>query len=161
MLIRSDPSPDAARPRVEPRSYLALTPRLSAGEITPRDVLDGCLAAIARLDPGIGAFVRLATDNARRAADAATARWRAGQPLSPIDGMPVAIKDIVETIDMPTGQGSPLWEGTATRRDSASVHALREAGAVVLGKVSTTEFAAGTPFARTCNPHDPTRTPGG
>jgi Asp-tRNA(Asn)/Glu-tRNA(Gln) amidotransferase A subunit family amidase len=161
MRNTSDPSSDRARARFEPRSYLALTPKLRAGAITPRDVLDGCLSAIERLDPGIGAFVRLATDSARRAADAATERWRSGQPLSPIDGMPVAVKDIVETIDMPTGQGSPLWEGTATRRDSASVHALREAGAVVLGKTTTTEFAAGAPFARTCNPHDPTRTPGG
>ena len=121
MRIRPDPSPDAARATVEPRSYLALTPRLSAGEVTPRDVLDGCLSAIERLDPGIGAFVRLATDNARRAADAATERWRGGRPLSPIDGMPVAVKDIIETIDMPTGQGSPLWEGTTTRRDSTGL----------------------------------------
>ena len=161
MRTTPDPSPDAARATGELRSYLALTPKLRAGEITPRDVLEGCLSAIGRLDPAIGAFVHVATENSRRAADAATERWRGGRPLSPIDGMPVAVKDIIETFDMPTGQGSPLWEGTATRRDSAAVHALREAGAVVLGKVTTTEFAAGTPFARTCNPHDPTRTPGG
>ncbi|MSO67379.1 MAG: hypothetical protein EXQ82_06120 [Pseudolabrys sp.] len=47
--------------------------------------------------------------------------------------MPIAIKDIIETADMPTGQGSPLWEAQDTRRDSASVHALREAGAVIIG----------------------------
>src|SRR5262245_3479098 len=111
MQTAPNPSPDGARARVEPRPYLALTSKLSAGEITPRAVLEGCLSAIERLDPTIGAFVRLSTDNARRAADASAARWRAGQPLSPIDGMPIAVKDIIETIDMPTGQGSPLWEG--------------------------------------------------
>ena len=75
--------------------------------------------------------------------------------------MPVAIKDIIETADMPTGQGSPLWEGQESRRDSASVHALREAGAIILGKTTTTEFAATHPWHKTQNPHDRKRTPGG
>src|SRR5882672_3071786 len=75
--------------------------------------------------------------------------------------MPIAVKDIIETIDMRTGQGSPLWDGSVTRRDSASVHALREAGAIILGKVTTTEFASSESFASTSNPHDATRTPGG
>jgi len=145
-----------------PRSYLSLTPELRSGRVTPRDVLEACLDAIARLDPTIGAFVQLAERGTmHKVADAATERWRSGQPLSPIDGMPIAVKDIVETIDMPTGQGSPLWEGTRTRRDSASVCALREAGAIIVGKVTTTEFAAADTFAATSNPHDPTRTPGG
>jgi Asp-tRNA(Asn)/Glu-tRNA(Gln) amidotransferase A subunit family amidase len=75
--------------------------------------------------------------------------------------MPVAIKDIIETADMPTGQGSPMWEGTDWKRDSASVHALREAGAVIIGKTTTTEFAASHPWHKTQNPHDGKRTPGG
>ena len=100
-------------------------------------------------------------DGAIAAADASTARWRDGKPLSPIDGMPIAIKDIIETADMPTGQGSPLWEGTDSKRDSASVHALREAGAIIIGKTTTTEFAATHPWHKTQNPHDATRTPGG
>src|SRR5919201_403390 len=161
MRTTPDPSPDAARATGGLRSYLALTPKLRAGEITPRDVLEGCLSAIERLDPAIGAFVHVATENSRRAADGAPARGRGGRPLSPIDGMPVAVKDIIETIDMPTGQGSPLWEGFVTRRDAASVRALREAGAIILGKATTTEFAASATFAGTRNPHDATRTPGG
>src|SRR4051812_15322132 len=100
MHTTPDPSPDAARTTAKSRSYLALTSKLSAGEITPRDVVERCLSAIERLDPEIGAFIQLATDNARRAADAATERWRSGRPRSPIDGMPIAIKDIIETIDM-------------------------------------------------------------
>ena len=143
------------------RGYVALAVDLRAGKTTPRAYLDECLKRIAELDDSIGAFVTLNKDGALKAADASAARWRAGKPLSPIDGMPIAIKDIIETADMPTGQGSPLWEGQESRRDSASVHALREAGAIILGKTTTTEFAATHPWHKTQNPHDPKRTPGG
>src|SRR4051812_1269594 len=74
--------------------------------------------------------------------------------------MPLGIKDIIETIDMPTEQGSPLFVGCRTGRDAASVAALREAGAVILGKEVTTEFAATEPRG-TRNPWDTERTPGG
>ena len=137
------------------RGYVALAVDLRAGKTTPRAYLDECLKRIAELDRGIGAFVTLNKDGAIKAADASTARWRAGKPLSPIDGMPIAIKDIIETADMPTGQGSPMWEGQESRRDSASVHALREAGAIIIGKTTTTEFAATHPWHKTQNPHDP------
>jgi len=143
------------------RGYVALAGDLRAGKATPRAYLDECLKRIAELDGTIGAFVVLNKDGATKAADASTARWREGKPLSPIDGMPVAIKDIIETADMPTSQGSPLWEGTDWKRDSAAVHALREAGAVIIGKTTTTEFAATHPFHKTQNPHDGRRTPGG
>src|ERR1700675_607189 len=112
--------------------YVALAKQFRSGATTPRSFLDSCLDAITRLDPKVGAFLALNIEGARRVADESTVRWRAGKPLSAIDGMPIGIKDIIETIDMPTGQGSPLWKGTMTRRDSASVHALREAGAVIL-----------------------------
>ena len=104
--------------------------------------------------------MHLNLEGARVAADQATARWRDGKPLSPIDGMPIGIKDIIETIDMPTEQGSPLFVGWRTERDAASVVALREAGAVIVGKTVTTEFAATEPRG-TRNPHDLRRTPGG
>ena len=143
------------------RGYVALAAELRAGKITPRGYLDECLKRIAELDPGIGAFVTLNKSGATKAADASSARWREGKPLSPIDGMPIAIKDIIETADMPTGQGSPMWEGQESRRDSASVHALREAGAIILGKTTTTEFASTHPWHKTKNPHEPARTPGG
>jgi Asp-tRNA(Asn)/Glu-tRNA(Gln) amidotransferase A subunit family amidase len=146
---------------IKPRPFVALAKKFRSGETSPRAFLDSCLDAIAQLDPAIGAFLALNVEGARRMADEATTRWRSGKPLSPIDGMPIGIKDIIETIDMPTGQGSPLWKGTMTRRDSASVHALREAGAIILGKTSTTEFAASEPWPGTCNPHDHARTPGG
>ena len=111
-------------------------------------------------EPTVGAFVCHDIASARAAADRSAARWRDGRPLSPIDGMPLGIKDIIETADMPTEQGSPLFVGWRTGRDAASVAALREAGAVILGKVVTTEFAATEPRG-TRNPWDRERTPGG
>jgi len=87
-------------------------------------------------------------------------RWRDNKPVSAIDGMPIGIKDIIETADMPTGMGSPLFDGWSSGRDAAAVVALREAGAVILGKTVTTEFAATEPRG-TRNPWDPGRTPGG
>ncbi len=106
------------------------------------------------------AFEYLDLASARKAADASTARYRAGKPLSSIDGMPVGVKDIIETADMPTGMGSPLFAGYRSGRDAASVVALREAGAVIVGKTVTTEFAATVP-GKTHNPWDLARTPGG
>jgi Asp-tRNA(Asn)/Glu-tRNA(Gln) amidotransferase A subunit family amidase len=143
------------------RGYIALASEFRAGRSSARAYLDETLARIAELDAEIGAFTALNKEGAISAADASSARWRNGRPLSPIDGMPVVIKDIIETADMPTGQGSLLFEGHQSRRDSASVHALREAGAVVIGKTTTTEFASTHPWHTTKNPHDRTRTPGG
>jgi Asp-tRNA(Asn)/Glu-tRNA(Gln) amidotransferase A subunit family amidase len=143
------------------QSYLSLTERFRAGETTPTQELEARLARLDQLEPRLKAFVHVAREAARAVAVASTERWRKGVPLSPIDGMPLAIKDIIETEDMPTGQGSPLWEGTHTRRDSASVMGLRQAGAIILGKTTTTEYAATEPLHTTTNPHDPARTPGG
>jgi Asp-tRNA(Asn)/Glu-tRNA(Gln) amidotransferase A subunit family amidase len=148
------------RLKLEPKPYLRATPRFADGSDSPREFLERCLADLAALEPKIGTFVHLNIDGARTAADQAGARWRAGRPRSPIDGMPLGIKDIIETIDMPTENGSPLFAGFRSERDGASVAALREAGAVILGKTVTTEFAATEPRG-TRNPHDLSRTPGG
>jgi Asp-tRNA(Asn)/Glu-tRNA(Gln) amidotransferase A subunit family amidase len=145
----------------ELRTYVSLARDLRSGKVTPRAFLEECLDRIAKDEPRIGAFVHLNIDGARKAADASSARWKDGKPLSAIDGMPIAVKDVIETADMPTGQGSPMWEGTVTRRDSAAVRALRESGGIILGKTTTTEFAATHPWHKTQNPHDDSRTPGG
>jgi Asp-tRNA(Asn)/Glu-tRNA(Gln) amidotransferase A subunit family amidase len=146
--------------KLSPKPYLSATPGFAGGADTPRDFLERCLADLAALEPKIGAFVNLNLAGARSAADRATARWREGRPLSKIDGMPLGIKDIIETADMPTENGSPLFAGFRSERDAASVAALREAGAVIVGKTVTTEFAASEPRG-TRNPHDLRRTPGG
>jgi Asp-tRNA(Asn)/Glu-tRNA(Gln) amidotransferase A subunit family amidase len=146
--------------KLSPKPYLSATGRFASGADTPRDFLERCLADLAALEPKIGAFVNLNLAGARAAADQSTARWRTGRPRSPIDGMPIGIKDIIETADMPTENGSPLFAGFRSERDGASVVALREAGAVIVGKSVTTEFASTEPRG-TRNPHDLRRTPGG
>jgi Asp-tRNA(Asn)/Glu-tRNA(Gln) amidotransferase A subunit family amidase len=142
------------------RSYLAHASQFKSGAENPRDFLEACLANLNTWEPKVGAFVNLNVEGARQAADRATARWRAGAPLSPIDGMPVGIKDIIESADMPTEMGSPLFAGWRSQKDAASVAALRQAGAVILGKTVTTEFAASEPRA-TRNPWNLEHTPGG
>jgi Asp-tRNA(Asn)/Glu-tRNA(Gln) amidotransferase A subunit family amidase len=142
------------------RPFLPATLTFKSSGSSPREFLEACLTELERWEPQIDAFVALNLEGARAAADCAATRWRAGQPLSPIDGMPVGIKDIIETIDMPTEMGSPLWVGLHTGRDAAAVAALREAGAVIVGKTVTTEFAATEPRG-TRNPWDTARTPGG
>lgn len=144
----------------ELRSFVALSDDFRERRTTPREFLDGCLERIDRLDDTIRAFVALNRDAAMEAADASSRRWHDGSPRSPVDGMPIAVKDVIETRDMPTGQGSPLFAGQMTLRDAACVFALRQAGAVILGKAATTEFAATSP-ASTRHPLDSSRTPGG
>ncbi|MBV9968504.1 MAG: amidase [Xanthobacteraceae bacterium] len=151
-------APDTMTPVLRP--YLPASRNFAAGEDSPREFLERCLAALDAWEPRIGAFVTLDIEGARAEADRSSARWREGHPLSPIDGMPLGIKDIIETADMPTENGSPLFAGFRSERDAASVMALREAGAVILGKTVTTEFAATEPRG-TRNPWDPARTPGG
>ncbi len=148
--------------RTEPvmRAYLAATRNFASGKETPRQFLERSLAVLKEWEPRIGAFVHTNLPAARAAAEQSTERWRAGKPLSPIDGMPVGIKDIIETVDMPTEMGSPLFAGWRSEKDAASVRALRDAGAVILGKTVTTEFAASHPRG-TRNPWNVAHTPGG
>jgi Asp-tRNA(Asn)/Glu-tRNA(Gln) amidotransferase A subunit family amidase len=142
------------------RPYFPATTRFADGGDSPRAFLERCLEQLDAWEPAIGAFVAINLDGARSAADESTQRWRGGAQRSPIDGMPIGIKDVIETADMPTQNGSPLFDGFYSARDSASVAALREAGAVIVGKTVTTEFAATEPRG-TKNPWDTARTPGG
>jgi Asp-tRNA(Asn)/Glu-tRNA(Gln) amidotransferase A subunit family amidase len=147
-----------AKPAMRP--YLAAAADFASGTATPRQFLERSLALLESFEPKISAFVRTNLAAARKAADCSTERWRTGRPLSPIDGMPVGIKDVIETVDMPTEMGSPLFSGWRSDKDAASVRALREAGAVILGKTVTTEFAASEPRG-TRNPINLAHTPGG
>jgi Asp-tRNA(Asn)/Glu-tRNA(Gln) amidotransferase A subunit family amidase len=151
-------APDQIKPVMRP--YLAAVQNFSSGKQTPREFLEESLDLLEQWEPRIGAFVCTNVPAARAAADRATARWRAGKPLSAIDGMPVGIKDIIETVDMPTEMGSPLFAGWRSQKDAASVRALRDAGAVIIGKTVTTEFAASEPRG-TRNPWNTAHTPGG
>src|SRR5262245_25759411 len=130
-------SAEMPRPVVQP--FVAAHEAFRSGEDSPRNLLERCLACMEEWEGRIHAFVSTNIPAARAAADRSTVRWHAGTPLSPIDGMPIGIKDIIETADMPTEQGSPLFKGWRSVRDSAGVSALREAGAVIVGKTVTTE----------------------
>ena len=147
-------------PVPQAKPFLAAAAQFAGGQDTPRAYLERCLETLAAWEPKIGAFVCTNIEGSRAAADASSMRWRDNKPVSAIDGMPIGIKDIIETADMPTGMGSPLFDGWSSGRDAAAVVALREAGAVILGKTVTTEFAATEPRG-TRNPWDPGRTPGG
>ena len=141
-------------------SFARAVPYFMSGARTPREFLEQCLETLVAREPTVKAFVTLNLDAARAAADLATARYRAGRPLSIVDGCPVGIKDIMDTSDMPTQMGSALFAGWQPRYDAACVQAMRHGGAVIVGKTVTTEFACGGPGATT-NPFDATRTPGG
>jgi len=131
-----------------------------AGEDTPRAYLERCLEVIERSDDAIMAWQYLNTEAARTMADAATRRYQDGKPLSPVDGMPIGIKDLLETADMPTEYNCALFEGNRPIRDAISVYYLRKGGAVLLGKTVTVTLGGGDP-AKTRNPFDTRRTPGG
>ena len=129
--------------------------KLAAGEITSEALVRDCLARIEARDDVVRAWAFLDPDLALAQARARDAEPRRG----PLHGIPIGIKDIFDTIDMPTGHGFPPYAGRKWGVDSACVAAFRRAGMVILGKTVTTEFACPSPL-QTTNPHDPKRTPG-
>jgi Asp-tRNA(Asn)/Glu-tRNA(Gln) amidotransferase A subunit family amidase len=130
------------------------------GRITSSELVADCLARIDEAEPEVRAWTFLDREHAMRQAEAADQHRKQGKALGPLHGVPVGIKDIFDTSDMPTEFGSPLWAGRTPRRDAAAVASLRAAGAVIMGKTVTTEYAYFHP-GKTRNPHDPARTPGG
>ncbi|HJM92707.1 MAG: amidase [Alphaproteobacteria bacterium] len=149
----------------DPLTFKALTfhdavPAFRNGGDTPRAYLERCLETITQRDDVVKAYVSLNEDSARAAADASAARYKDDRPLSAIDGLPISIKDLLETKDMPTQMGCEAYAGNFPKNDNAAVRALREAGAVVLGKTVTAELG-GTHPGLTTNPFNATRTPGG
>ena len=129
---------------------------MESGAFKVPDYLKACLDRIAERDGDVGAFAYVAAEHALAQAAVGDAQPSSG----PLHGIPVAIKDIIDTHDMPTGHGSPIYSGSIPVSDAACVAMLRRAGAIVLGKTVTPEFAAVTP-GRTANPHNLKHTPGG
>ena len=118
---------------------------LAAGKVTALAVTEACLARIAADEPRIQAFAHLDPEHARAQARALDDRKRAGRALGALHGVPVAVKDIVDTADFPTEQGSVIHAGRRPLHDAVIVTRLRAAGAILLGKTVTTEFACFTP----------------
>jgi Asp-tRNA(Asn)/Glu-tRNA(Gln) amidotransferase A subunit family amidase len=129
---------------------------LMGGELTAMSLLESCLERIHAREKTIGAWELIDEAGARARASALDR----GAPSGPLHGIPVAVKDIMDVAGLPTRCGSALREGTPAAEDAWIVQRVREAGAIVLGKSVTTEFAYFTP-GKTRNPLDPSRTPGG
>lgn len=146
--------------RIAPRAFSTAVGRFHDRSDTPRAFLERCLETVDALEDQVRAFAAIDADAARQAADMSTRRYADGRPLSPIDGMVVGVKDIIDTADLPTEMNSPIKKGNRPEADAACVAAVRQGGGVILGKTVTTEFAISR-SGPTTNPHDPTRTPGG
>jgi Asp-tRNA(Asn)/Glu-tRNA(Gln) amidotransferase A subunit family amidase len=130
------------------------------GRISAAELVRDCLARIDTVDGDVQAWAFLDGDHALRQAEAADLHRMQGKPLGPLHGVPVGIKDIFDTGDMPTEFGSSIWKGRTPRADAAAVSRLRADGAIILGKTVTTEYAYFHP-GKTRNPHNPAHTPGG
>jgi Asp-tRNA(Asn)/Glu-tRNA(Gln) amidotransferase A subunit family amidase len=133
---------------------------IARGELSSEALVTACLERTAELEPQLQAWAFLDHDRALAQAKAADEQRRAGKGVGALHGVPVGIKDIIDTADMPTENGSAIFKGRQPRHDAAAVAALRAAGAVVLGKTITTELATLTPSV-TRNPRNPEHTPGG
>jgi Asp-tRNA(Asn)/Glu-tRNA(Gln) amidotransferase A subunit family amidase len=143
------------KPRHLPLSASDAVAAIEAGTLTSEKLIGDCLERIAERDPTVKAWVYLDRERAldqARAADAAKG--------GVLRGVPVGVKDIIDTHDMPTGHNSPIFEGKRPFGDAACVALCRNANAVILGKTVTTEFANRHP-GPTTNPHNPAHTPGG
>jgi len=134
--------------------------RIKNGQLTPLDLLESLLARIEELEPRLDAWVTVDAEGARKTAKALTGEARRGKLRGPLHGVPVGVKDIYDTKGLKTTMGSPLFADNIPERDAAVVAKLREAGAVILGKTETTEFAYLDP-APTRNPWNTAHTPGG
>jgi Asp-tRNA(Asn)/Glu-tRNA(Gln) amidotransferase A subunit family amidase len=130
------------------------------GIITSEQLIEACLERIREVDAQVQAWAFLDTDYTLRQARALDQLRLEGKPIGPLHGVPIAIKDIFDTADMPTENGSVIYAGRTPSRDATAISLLRAAGAVIMGKTVTTEFAYFSP-GKTLNPHNPEHTPGG
>ena len=130
------------------------------GVISSEQLVEACLAQIRAVDDDVQAWTFLDPEYALTQARALDQLRLEGRPIGPLHGIPIAIKDIFDTTDMPTEYGSPIHAGRTPSRDATAVALLRGAGAVIMGKAVTTEFAFLSP-GKTRNPHNPAHTPGG
>ena len=129
---------------------------IAAGDLRPSELIEACLVRAETCEHDVRAWAYLAADKARMAARLLDPQ----APVGPLHGIPFGIKDFIETADMPTGYGTPIFHDHQPARDAACVALLKEAGGVCLGKAVTTELAHFHP-GKTRNPHRPTHTPGG
>ncbi|MCY1075268.1 Asp-tRNA(Asn)/Glu-tRNA(Gln) amidotransferase subunit GatA [Archangium lansingense] len=147
-------------------TLLELAAKLASGETTSVEATQACLARVAQVDGKVKAFLRLDEHGALAAAEASDARRKQGNPLGPLDGVPVAVKDIFLTEGVETTCASHVLQGFRPPYDATTVRLLKEAGTPILGKLNQDEFAMGSSnessaYGPCHNPWDVTRTPGG
>jgi aspartyl-tRNA(Asn)/glutamyl-tRNA(Gln) amidotransferase subunit A len=143
-----------------------IAPRVAAGKVKAERLAEDALAAIAKLQPQLNAFITVTANEALARAREADQEIAGGRYLGPLHGIPVSLKDLVDMAGVPTTAASRLREGRIARRDAPIVRYLRAAGAVIVGKTNLHEFAFGTTnedsgWGLARNPHDPSRSPGG
>ena len=143
-----------------PLSATEAARRIREGVLTSEELVQACLERIRAVEPAVQAWTFLDEEHALAQARAADERKRSGELIGSLHGVPVGLKDIIDTADMPTENGTVLHAGRTPRNDAAVVSMLRAAGAVILGKTVTTECAYFHP-GKTRNPHNPEHTPGG
>jgi Asp-tRNA(Asn)/Glu-tRNA(Gln) amidotransferase A subunit family amidase len=139
---------------------VAVARQIRDGKISSEELTRACLARIEAREPEVQGWAFLDPEHALRQARAADEWRKRGRPLGPLHGLPVGVKDIIDTADMPTENGTVLHAGRRPRQDATLVSLLRAAGAVILGKTVTTELAVYAPN-KTRNPHNLEHTPGG
>ena len=152
--------PDPVREPLHALSATALAQGLCTGVFTAEAVAQSCLARIVAREPEVRAWAWLDPEQVLAQARAADRRRAAGAPLGALHGIPVGIKDIIDTADMPTENGTVLHAGRRPATDAAIITRLHNAGAIIVGKTVTTELATYAP-GKTRNPHNPEHTPGG
>jgi Asp-tRNA(Asn)/Glu-tRNA(Gln) amidotransferase A subunit family amidase len=130
------------------------------GSLTSEELVQACLDRVDEVDADVQAWAFLDREYTLEQAIRCDRMRASGMPQGPLHGVPVALKDIIDTADMPTENGTVLHAGRRPSEDAAIVSMLRQAGAVIMGKTVTTELATYHP-GKTRNPHDPSRTPGG
>jgi Asp-tRNA(Asn)/Glu-tRNA(Gln) amidotransferase A subunit family amidase len=130
-----------------------------SGELTPLDVAQSCIANWRRWEPKVHAWECFDPDRLLSDATSLTQRLKTGSTPRPLEGIPVAIKDIFNSADFPTQMGSPLWQGFTPGNDARAVFNLRRAGCIVPGKTVTAEFAVHS-LGKTLNPYAAAVTPG-
>ena len=143
-----------------PLDAVALRDRLASGALRAVELAEACLERLQETDGPVRAWEFLDPEQVMKQAEALDRHRTAGRPIGPLHGLPVGVKDIIDTADMPTANGTPLDAGRRPRHDAFVTARLRAAGALVMGKTVTTEMAYFHP-GKTRNPHDPSRTPGG
>ncbi|MEO6054545.1 MAG: amidase, partial [Chthoniobacterales bacterium] len=132
---------------------------IQSGELRFSDIAESCIAHYDRTQETYHPWVRFDAELLRKTAGELQARFDSQKTLRPLDGIPIAVKDIFNTIDFPTEMGSPLWKDFTPGNDARIVFQAKQAGAMIPGKTVTAEFAVHA-LNETINPHDPTRTPG-